>query len=280
MSLWVEGVFPPDLANNLNQRSDLRNHDRLSEKGFCGPPAKTLKKLFPDYFDAVRLTDKPWQEKTALGIGPNGTFFVLDPNDMDHGVWALNATSTEWVKNAERVGAPMVWGWYMRMSREIPTAAELLEARTPDGMELSFQDGFWEAYYRHYPEQAPPKKPKPGKQPTTPAPPATPAIRTIEVFGQLNGSLMPLKAVLRPVGGGRFGVAPGGQVLIGDAVGDGFGLAGTPGAWSTYYGSRSPAEFGLDPDKGVLGSDGSRGWVLTAEFLSQLIGAHWRSVVY
>ena len=45
-------------------------------------------------------------------------------------------------------------------------------------------------------------------------------------------------------------------------------------------GGRSPAEFGLDADKGVLGSDGSRGWVLDARFLSQIFGSGWRMAVY
>jgi hypothetical protein len=79
---------------------------------------------------------------------------------------------------------------------------------------------------------------------------------------------------------GRANIVPGGSVMVGDMPGDGFGLAGSPGRWSAYYGGRSPAEFGLDPDKGVLGSDGSRGWALQASFLSQLFGAGWRATIY
>ncbi|MBL9009507.1 MAG: hypothetical protein JNJ46_34955 [Myxococcales bacterium] len=107
------------------------------------------------------------------------------------------------------------------------------------------------------------------------------AFRTYELFGILGGRTVPLAQVVtvdRVTG--RANIVPGGSVLVGDMPGDGFGLAGSPGRWSAYYGGRSPAEFGLDPDKGVLGSDGSRGWVLAASFLSQLFGAGWRATVY
>ena len=43
---------------------------------------------------------------------------------------------------------------------------------------------------------------------------------------------------------------------------------------------RSPSEFGLDSDKAVLASDGSRGWALDAKFLSQIFGMNWRQAVY
>ena len=75
-------------------------------------------------------------------------------------------------------------------------------------------------------------------------------------------------------------VQPGARVMVGEVPADGFGLAGVPGRWSAYYAGRSPAEFGLDADKGVLASDGSRGWALTATFLSQIFGAGWRAVIY
>lgn len=75
-------------------------------------------------------------------------------------------------------------------------------------------------------------------------------------------------------------MVPGGRVIVGEAPGEGFGLAGVPGRWAAFYGGRSPAEFGLDADKGVLGSDGSRGWALNATFLAQVFGAGWRAAIY
>lgn len=105
--------------------------------------------------------------------------------------------------------------------------------------------------------------------------------RTYELFGVLNGGNVPLsRVVICDVNTGRCSVVPGGRVLVGEAPSDGFGLAGLPGRWSAFYGGRSPAEFGLDPDKGILGSDGSRGWVLNAAFLAQVFGAGWRAAIY
>ncbi|MFO0578941.1 MAG: PLAT/LH2 domain-containing protein [Polyangia bacterium] len=105
--------------------------------------------------------------------------------------------------------------------------------------------------------------------------------RTYELFGVLNGVNVPLaQVVICDRATGRCSVVPGGRVIVGEQPNEGFGLGGVPGRWSLYYGGRSPAEFGLDPDKGVLGSDGSRGWVLTAQFLSQVLGGGWRAAIY
>lgn len=104
-------------------------------------------------------------------------------------------------------------------------------------------------------------------------------LRTYEVFGILNGNKVPL-AMVAVNQGGRYVQVPGARVLVGDAPTDGFGLAGVPGAWSSLYPGQSPANFGLDADKGVLGSDGTRGWVLTADFLTQVFGPSWRSQIY
>lgn len=106
-------------------------------------------------------------------------------------------------------------------------------------------------------------------------------LRTYELFGILNGMNVPLaQVVLCDRATGRCSVVPGGRVLVGEQPNEGFGMAGVPGRWTMYYGGRSPAEFGLDPDKAVLGSDGSRGWVLPAPFLSQIFGSNWRAAIY
>jgi hypothetical protein len=68
--------------------------------------------------------------------------------------------------------------------------------------------------------------------------------------------------------------------MVTEAPNEGYGLAGTPGRWSTLYAGRSPAEFGLDADKAVLASDGSRGWALPATLLAQIFGSNWRQAVY
>jgi len=107
------------------------------------------------------------------------------------------------------------------------------------------------------------------------------AFRTYELFGILNGMNVPLaQVVICDRNTGRCSVVPGGRVIVGEQPNEGFGLAGAPGRWQMYYGGRSPAEFGLDADKGVLGSDGSRGWALNAQFLSQVFGSGWRAAIY
>ena len=113
-----------------------------------------------------------------------------------------------------------------------------------------------------------------------PPPPAS-TFRTFELFGVLNGMNVPLaQVVVCDRATGRCSVVPGGRVIVGEQPGEGYGMAGIPGRWQMYYPGRSPAEYGLDADKGVLGSDGSRGWVLTAQFLSQVFGMNWRSAIY
>lgn len=104
-------------------------------------------------------------------------------------------------------------------------------------------------------------------------------LRTYEVFGLLNGQRVPLAQVAVNQSG-RYVQLPGSRILVGDSPADGFGLAGVPGSWASLYPGQSPASYGLDPDKGVLGHDGTRGWVLSAQFLSQLFGASWRAQIY
>ena len=106
-----------------------------------------------------------------------------------------------------------------------------------------------------------------------------PGLRTYEVFGILNGQRVPLAQVAVNQGG-RYVQVPGSRVMVGDNAADGFGLAGVPGAWPNLYPGQSPASYGLDPDKAVMGHDGTRGYVLPALFLSQVFGPNWRSQIY
>ena len=107
----------------------------------------------------------------------------------------------------------------------------------------------------------------------TPAPNTN--VRTYELYAIVNGRNAPLSA---GVSGGR--VVPGARIMVGETAADGYGLSGVPGMWPTLYPGISPSAYGLDADKAVLGSDGSRGWVLTASFLQGLLGPGWRGIVY
>lgn len=114
-----------------------------------------------------------------------------------------------------------------------------------------------------------------------PAGPQGGMLRTFELFGIVGGRLAPLtSAVSVDRASGRASVVPGASVMVTDQAGEGFGLAGIPGRWQQLYMGRSPSEFGLDSDKAVLASDGSRGWALDAKFLSQIFGMNWRQAVY
>jgi hypothetical protein len=105
----------------------------------------------------------------------------------------------------------------------------------------------------------------------------TTAMRTVELYGMLNGATVPLTQAVR-VGSGSVSIVPGARVMRGDGPGDGFGLGGTPGRWSSFY-SESPSNHGLPPNIGVIGSDGSRGYVLNSQFLQLLFGGGWMSAI-
>lgn len=102
--------------------------------------------------------------------------------------------------------------------------------------------------------------------------------RTYELFGMVNGNRVPLASAVTQVAG-VYSVVPGGKVMVGDQPTDGYGFAGIPGKWASVAGG-SPAAVGQDPDRGIVGFDGSRAWPLPATFLTSLFGANWRTVIY
>lgn len=106
-----------------------------------------------------------------------------------------------------------------------------------------------------------------------------PVMRTYEIFGMQNGRVVPISQVLRIVSGVKT-IEPCSRIWITGSESQGFGLAGEPGRWAELYPDENPAAHGLDPDKPVLASDGTRGWVLDAHYLAMLFGAEWRRVVY
>lgn len=108
------------------------------------------------------------------------------------------------------------------------------------------------------------------------------ALRTLEVYGSRGGQVMPLMSVLQRTQTGGWAVVPGNSVMVGDAPTDGYGLAGVPGKWSQFYAGQSPASFGLDTDKAVMFWDDAqrRGFAVSAQYLQQLFGSNWRSVVF
>jgi len=104
-------------------------------------------------------------------------------------------------------------------------------------------------------------------------------VRTYEIFGKHKGRVVPLAEILR-IRAGTKQLTPGAQVLLTDQESQGFGLAGEPGLWEDLYPGVAPEVYGLDSDKPVLASDGSRGWAVDAHYLATIFGVHWRRVVY
>jgi len=106
-------------------------------------------------------------------------------------------------------------------------------------------------------------------------------MKTYEVFAVYSGRSVPLTQAINfdRATGRLLGVNTGFRVLVTDSAIEGFGLSGMPGRWSSFVGG-SPTTYGLDPDRGVLAWDGSRGQVLNSAFLSQMFGSDWRGAVY
>ena len=102
---------------------------------------------------------------------------------------------------------------------------------------------------------------------------------TYEIYGRLNGRQVPLWQELR-FDGVRFHIQQGGRILISHSAAEGYGLGGMPGSWTRLYGSRSPADWGLDPDKGIVAFDGSRAYAVAASQLVEIFGPDWRRTVY
>jgi len=110
------------------------------------------------------------------------------------------------------------------------------------------------------------------------SPPIGPAFRTYELFGWMDGKVVPLNDIITKTDKG-LDVVDGGRLMIGQEPEDGFGLAGNTGKWFQYV-DVGPGVFGLEPDGGVLTSDGKRVLVCDAEFLMTAFGEKWRDVVY
>lgn len=120
--------------------------------------------------------------------------------------------------------------------------------------------------------------------PPTPGQPPMPVTSgavaaTYEIYGRMSGRQVPLWKELA-FDGIAFHLKQGGRILISHSPSEGYGFGGTPGSWSKLYGSRSPSDWGLDADKGIVAFDGSRAYAVPASQLVEIFGPGWRQVVY
>ena len=92
---------------------------------------------------------------------------------------------------------------------------------------------------------------------------------------------MPLSAAVRRYPDGTFELLAGMELYLCCTPNEGLGISGAPGCWPELYPDNSPADFGLDPDIGVVGWDGraGRAYVLEADILRQLLGNAWRGQI-
>ena len=102
---------------------------------------------------------------------------------------------------------------------------------------------------------------------------------TFEIYGSRRGRAVPMREAL-DFDGRLYHLKSGYQMLVGIRPTDGFGLGGRPGSWPTVYPSTSPANFGLDADKGVLEMDGRTPRGVAASDLLEIFGPNWRMQVY
>ena len=144
--------------------------------------------------------------------------------------------------------------------------------RTSDPLELQNSSGEPAADKDRSDSDLPPGHGRPAERPGT-------VVRTYEIFGKHKGRVVPLAEILKLRAGVKH-LTPGGQILLTHQDSQGFGLGGEPGMWDDLYPGVSPADYGLDRDRAVLASDGSRGWAVDAHYLAMIFGADWRRVVY
>lgn len=270
MAWWTENNA--QLKAGLAGKSQFVEEDSLVTEPdtYPGPSASTVRNAFQDLIGWVKLTDKPWAQgaENYHGIGVNNTYWVLGKSP-NRGIWVLNATSAEAAKNAQDARAATQYGFYTKVSETLPLIKDILASG------LIFGKGFTEAYYRNFPEQDDrPKPPKP--RPVVP-------VTTFEVFAMQNGEAVLLTDVLFRAGPGDWVLADGAEIMVSDSPEDGFHLGGGPGVgkWPAHYGSRSPADYGLDPDKAVLRWDGAKGIVMDAATLKDIYTPeNWKTKIY
>ena len=101
---------------------------------------------------------------------------------------------------------------------------------------------------------------------------------TYEIYGRLNGRQVPIWKELS-FDGVAFHIKQGGRILISHSPSEGYGFGGMPGSWTQLYGSRSPSDWGLDPDKGIVAFDGARAYAVPATQLVEIFGTGWRQTV-
>ncbi len=109
-----------------------------------------------------------------------------------------------------------------------------------------------------------------------------PPFQTVELyFEDIQGNRMAFSDAVRVRRVGEWRVGPRVRVKLGRGPQEGYGLGGTPGHWQTYFGGRSPSEYGQDADVGVLYGDERAQEVRVARtsLLREALGSDWKERV-
>lgn len=161
---------------------------------------------------------------------------------------------------------------------QVPTPQQLQATGLfPNGLPNLGGGGNGGIVIRTPPPAPPPKNPGDGVF----IPPPGEVQATFEVYGLLSGRPVPLDSAIVITGSG-YRPRPNAQIRIARSPGEGFGLAGTPGAWRRYYPSISPANYGLDSRFGVMKWDAvsRRGYAMVGSQLAEIFGPTWQRTVY
>jgi len=108
------------------------------------------------------------------------------------------------------------------------------------------------------------------------------ALRTIELFFiDAAGSLLRFREAVRARHNRPPAIRHFAKAQLCMTEDDGYGLGGRPGKWPEAFLQRSPTEYGLDADVGVLyyDEDDSRVYVPTSELLVEALGPDWRALL-
>ena len=116
--------------------------------------------------------------------------------------------------------------------------------------------------------------------PGTPGPAWTPlpVAVTYEIYGREGRRKLPYLEVVK-YRNGKYEVLRGDSLLVTDSPSAGFGFAGRPGRWSELT-DKSPMNYGLDSDKGVVAWNGRKAYPVPGYELLQLFGPDWRHLIY
>jgi hypothetical protein len=224
---WITDTMDEQTRRTLDQNQWLRWSDRLIRKAPFGPTATQLsmdpeirKYLLP----GVRLAEG--SDVDAYAFGSQRTFWVLDPQDPDAGIWGLNAVARADLVAQAAAGAPMASGYFMRIGKVPPP--EVMKRKMD---ELSFMPGFAAQYWQIYPDPdkvaADAAKAAAAKKAEEETP--KPYVRPTLELTVVDNTIIANKTA---------------EESRRDEAHPGVPLAG-PGVWQKYVGNQSPKEFGL-----------------------------------